>query len=155
MKKLILIVGLLMTASQSWATWTADLLRVDKTEKGDRVTFHFQFVNGSISHNVDWENVAYPSESAKRQFCINQISDYERIDSFVSATVLGPVDTSPQTPTPTPAEIARDKYFSDRAKLASLNQLIGDGGLTGNEKEYLDLVDAVKAGFKKEYFDLP
>lgn len=160
MRKLILILApCLLWGMEVNATWTAEvtgaeIITLPGGDPGRRIVRTLiKFTDGTqVIDGVPFEAVN-PSTTSISNFCRGKIAQYEAMDAFVADPPLGDVDLTKTLPTT--EELAKIKYFQDRAKLDYLTKLVADKALPPDNPEYLALLQTVKDGWRKEYFDLP
>ena len=160
MRKLILILApCLLWGVVARAQWTAEITGAEIVtlpggDPGRRIVRTLiKFTDGTqVIDGVPFEAVN-PSTTSISNFCRGKIAQYETMDTFVADPPLGNVDLTKKLPTA--EELAKIKYFQDRAKLDYLTKLVADKALPPDNPEYLALLQTVKDGWRKEYFDLP
>jgi len=108
-----------------------------------------EFIDGETLHNREMQfSLTETTDAIKKRF-------KEYLDEL-NAEIVAVTDltyTEPTPDEPTQAELDKQAWQADRAKLATTMELVRDGVFDGTETPITNLQAKVKANFKAEYLD--
>lgn len=107
LKRLVLLLLVLAYSSSASAAWTASLVSVQKVSTGEMAEVVIDFTDGTQTNRLTFR-ISDPASLAT--IARNQLAQYEKIEAFVKAPPIGPIDTSvpvvvPPTPDPTVVKV--------------------------------------------------
>lgn len=123
------------------------VMATKKQKENGLVRVFVQFSNGSevVDDSLIITSLAELKRAVKQR--IDRLESAQTL--FTNLPLNTPVDVS--VTQPTEAEIARQTFHDDMAKLHRLRQAVDLGILTGNETIITNLIIKIKSEFKPEY----
>lgn len=123
---------------------------INQIEKTDGKASVYVVFTDNVSIKVgEWIDVNTSDLDSFKRHLQARAAQIQNQFNFIDTLVVGPLDL---TTSSIIEDVDKKQFFSNYLKLQQLNTLKNTGVLEGTEKEYLDLLNIVKAGYKPEYF---
>jgi len=128
--------------------WTPKLVK--KYRDKDKLIFLVNYENGNIDDSFTIEYKA-KSLSDIIPSIRQKIIELNALDP--TSASLGVIDTTDNTPAPTPGELAKLDWIKRYNKWQRIKKMIDVGVITGNEASVVDFLNQLKSDFQPSYIN--